>query len=103
MSQHLCDISVVCSVSPDCFIPAPHVDSTVLCLDFKENVPDPAEFFSFVTRAFNARRKKLTSIFEKDQKPTATDALVSLGFSDSARCEELSPAELYNLFLKISC
>lgn len=101
MAQHLCDISVVCNVSPDCFIPAPHVDSTVVCLEFKEGIADPAEFFAFVTRAFNARRKKLTSVFDKDQKQKAQAALAELGFSDSVRCEEMSPAELYALYSKI--
>ncbi len=104
MAQHLCDISVVCHVSPDCFIPAPHVDSTVICLEFKESTPDPADFFAFVTRAFNARRKKLTSVFpEKEQKQKAQQLLTELGFSDSARCEELDPAALYQLYLKTHC
>ncbi len=103
MTQHLCDISVVCDVSPDCFIPAPHVDSTVICLDFKKGRENPTEFFAFVTRAFNARRKKLTSVFDKDQKQKATDALLSLGFSESVRCEELSPDDLYAFYLKTHC
>ncbi len=101
MAQHLCEISVVCDVSPDCFIPAPHVDSTVLCLDFKEDVSDTSEFFAFITRAFNARRKKLTSVFDKDQKQKAADTLAELGLLESARCEELSPDELYCLYLKV--
>ncbi len=103
MAQHLCDISTVCDVSPDCFIPAPHVYSAVICLDFKRDIDDPKEFFNFVTRAFNARRKKLTSIFEKDRKQKATDELAALGFSESARCEELSPSQLYTLYLKTYC
>lgn len=103
MAQHLCDISVVCNVSPDCFIPAPHVDSTVICLDFKEGISDTADFFAFVTRVFSARRKKLTSVFDKDKKPLTENVLSELGFSTSARCEELSPRELYTLYLKTHC
>ena len=103
MAQHLCDISVVCNVSPDCFIPAPHVDSTVICLDFKQNIPDPADFFAFVTRTFNARRKKLTSVFDKEQKQTAQQILSRLGFLESARCEELSPEQLFVLYSGIYC
>ncbi len=103
MAQHLCEISTVCNVSPDCFIPAPHVDSTVLCLDFKEGIENPADFFAFVTRVFSARRKKLTSVFDKDQKQKAENVLSELGFSQSARCEELSPTQLYALYLKIHC
>ncbi len=103
MAQYLCDISVVCNVSPDCFIPAPHVDSTVICLDFKDDISDTSNFFAFVTRVFSARRKKLSSVFDKDKKILAENALLELGFSPSARCEELSPDELYTLYLKTHC
>ena len=103
MAQYLCDIWVVCDVSPDCFIPAPHVDSTVICLDFKEGVKNPQEFFVFVNRVFSARRKKLKSVFDKDKKQTAENVLSELGFSESARCEELSPDDLYALYLKTYC
>lgn len=103
MAQHLCEISTVCNVSPDCFIPAPHVDSTVILLDFKEGTDDTKDFFAFVNRVFSARRKKLTSVFDKDKKELAENVLAELGFSHSARCEELSPHDLYTLYLKTDC
>ncbi len=102
MAQHLCDIKTVCDVTPDCFIPAPHVDSRVIVMDFKENIPDSREFFEFVTNLFNARRKKLTAVFKNaEQKQKAEKILSALGFSASARCEELSPSELYKLYCEI--
>lgn len=102
MAQHLCNITRVCDVSPDCFIPAPHVTSTVLQLDFKENVTETSAFFEFVTRAFNARRKKLTAVFQKgEQKLIAENVLKTLGFSVSARCEELDPTQLYKVYFEI--
>ena len=102
MAQHLCEIKTVCDVSPDCFIPAPHVDSRVIVMDFKENLPDSREFFQFVTNLFNARRKKLTAVFKDGaQKQKAEEILENLGFSASARCEELDPAQLYKLYFEI--
>lgn len=102
MAQHLCDIHTLTDVSPDCFIPAPHVDSRVIVLDFKEELSDHSGFFDFVTRAFNARRKKLTAVFKNaEQKEKAGKTLSALGFSASARCEELTPAQLYKLYFEI--
>lgn len=102
MAQHFCNISTVCDVTPDCFIPAPHVDSRVIIMDFKENIPDSRDFSVFVTNLFNARRKKLTAVFKDTaQKQKAEQILKSLGFSGSARCEELNPSELYKLYFEI--
>ncbi len=102
MAQHLCDIETVCDVSPDCFIPAPHVDSRVIVMNFKEDLPDSRAFFELVTKLFNARRKKLTAVFKDGaQKQKAESVLKNLGFSAAARCEELSPDELFKLYCEI--
>lgn len=103
MAQHLCNISLVCEVSPDCFIPAPHVFSSVVQLDFKNDInhTDTAEFFLFVNRVFSARRKKLTATLSAEQKPRAIKTLNNLGFLESARAEQLTPAQLYSVFCAI--
>lgn len=104
MAQHLCRVTPLFDVTPDCFIPAPHVVSTVVLLEFYENTPDPRGFFEFVTRVFNARRKKLTAVFANAaQKQKAEETLKSLGFLPSVRGEELSPDELYKLYFEIFC
>lgn len=104
MAQHLCTVTRLFDVSPDCFIPAPHVISSVVLLEFKEDVSDPREFFEFVTRLFNARRKKLTAVFsDSAQKSKAEKILQQLGFAPSARAEELSPKQLYKLYFEIFC
>ena len=104
MAQHLCRVTPLFDVTPDCFIPAPHVVSTVVLLEFYENTPDPHAFFEFVTRVFNARRKKLTAVFkDAAQKQKAEQFLKTLGFSPSVRGEELSPDDLYKLYFEIFC
>ena len=104
VAQHLCTVTRLFDVSPDCFIPAPHVVSTVVMLEFKEDIPDPRGFFEFVTRLFNARRKKLTAVFsDSAQKSKAEKILQELGFAPSARAEELSPKQLYKLYFEIFC
>ncbi len=105
-AQYFCDITKVCDVSPDCFIPAPHVFSTVLMLDFKKKLPVPdaheREFFEFVNRVFSARRKKLTAVFnDAEQKKNIEAELENLGFLPSARGETLSPLQLAHIFNKI--
>lgn len=104
MAQHLCRVIPLFDVTPDCFIPAPHVVSTVVLLEFYEGTPDPHGFFEFVTRVFNARRKKLTAVFkDAAQKQMAEQFLKNHGFSASARGEELSPDTLYKLYFEIFC
>lgn len=104
MTQHLSEVTRLFDVTPDCFIPAPHVMSSVVMLEFKEELPDPRGFFEFVTRVFNARRKKLTAVFQNaQQKAAAENILASLGFSAAARGEELDPAQLYKLYFEIFC
>lgn len=77
-------------VPPGCFYPQPKVDSTVIRLDSKPtpNV-DPSQFFPLVHKAFQQRRKMLTSTlpFPKDQIRTA---LTSIGKRPDARPEDLS-------------
>ena len=99
LTQFYCDISTLCDVSPDSFIPAPSVYSRVLILDFKKDRDYDPAFSEFVHRVFNQRRKQLASIFKTaEHKESVRKALTSLGVPENARGEELSPDVLYNLY-----
>lgn len=77
-------------VSASCFYPRPQVDSTVIRLDPKTLPPvDPPAFFSLVHKAFQQRRKMLTSSLPLP-KDTVRQALAAIGTRPDARPEALS-------------
>lgn len=74
-------------VKPGSFYPSPAVDSTVIRLDTCPSPEiDPKVFFPLVRKAFQQRRKMLTSTLGKE----AAIALERLRLSIKARPEELS-------------
>ena len=100
--QALFEIRYVCTVPPHCFVPAPHVESAVLCLTPKADsgVDDVAAFLSFVRQAFAARRKQLKSV-AKNLRFTAeqmTQGLAAVGAEPAARAEDLTPTQMVQLF-----
>lgn len=107
LTQVYADISEVTDVSADCFIPAPHVTSCVIRLDFKNGIiprDKESDFNMFIHRVFNQRRKFLISIFQNPpQREKARLVLRTLGFTDKSRGEELSPDELCSFYLQMFC
>lgn len=103
-TQALFDIEYICTVPPHCFVPAPHVDSAVIRLTPKQNSgvrnEDIPAFLSFVSAAFATRRKQLKG--QASSLGTTPDiiaaSLVSLGFAETARAEELSAKEMIKFF-----
>jgi len=108
LTQYFCNITTLFDVAPDSFIPAPHVTSRVIMLDFKDSLTIPPEkqgdFIAFVHRVFSQRRKLLTSIFQNaKQKQDVKQALEKFGFSPTVRGEALTPDSLADLFCEIYC
>ena len=94
------------TVSPNCFIPRPNVDSAVIRLDKYKNPPvevkDRTLMFRIIKGAFEQRRKTLTnalshsSAFRTD-KAKIEEALVKMGKNVNIRGEELTLAEFAEL------
>ena len=90
--------SVMLDVPHDLFIPAPKVDSAVLCLDVYEQPPVDGEkkgVFRVIRAAFANRRKTFANGLcieygKKLSKEQAEEMLVSLGFAANVRGEALS-------------
>lgn len=102
MTGCVCKVTKLFDVSPDCFIPAPHVTSSVVVLDFNHTKIEN-EFFEFVNTVFCARRKKLTSVLkDQTQKQNAIKTLEQLGFLPSTRAEQLSPKQIYEIFCNLT-
>jgi len=94
------------TVSPNCFIPRPNVESAVIRLDkLKEpavKVKNKSEMFRIIKGAFEQRRKTLTnalshsSVYKTDKK-NIENALMEMGKNVSIRGEELTLEEFARL------
>lgn len=90
--------SVMLDVPHELFIPAPKVDSAVLCLDVYERPPvagEKKEIFRVIRAAFANRRKTFANGLcieygKKLSKAQAEELLISLGFAANVRGEALS-------------
>ena len=94
------------TVSPNCFIPRPNVDSAVIRLDkLKEpavKVNNKSEMFRIIKGAFEQRRKTLTNALShssayKTDKKKIENALLEMGKNVNIRGEELTLEEFARL------
>ena len=99
---------IVRSVSKNCFVPRPDVDSAVIRLDIYEpekrpvKTADPEKMFKVIRAAFNQRRKTLANALSNAAdlsytKEDVTKALKDMGLSESIRGEALSLFEFARL------
>lgn len=96
LTQYFAEIDTLFDVSPDCFIPAPHVVSRVIRLKFRKSTAidgRESEFSAFVHTLFSQRRKQLGSVLKNAPLDEKTRTL---------RAENLSPDEMAELFLLIN-
>lgn len=107
LARYFFDISPLCTVSPDCFYPAPHVKSAVILLSVRQNRPLPPEkeaaFCRFVKTAFSNRRKKisvLAGLFNRS-KSEMEAALQAIKKSADIRAETLNESEFATLFKQL--
>lgn len=100
MAQVFWTVEFVMEVGPKDFYPAPSIASRVLLFKKKEaSLENPKKFLSFVKEAFKQRRKLLVSnIGGLVEKEKSRQALVSMGFTELARPEELSPEQFVEFY-----
>jgi len=103
--QYYANVTQGFTVPPGAFRPPPKVDSAVIRLEWKPDVPEATRFTDFVHEAFSARRKTLAnnllSMFGSIGREAILDRLERAGIGANARPEELSVAEflrVYNQF-----
>lgn len=102
--QYFTNAEKLFDVSPNAFIPAPKVSSSVIHLSYKDKVSlsgdDLAFFLKFNRNIFKQRRKTLInnicSSFNISKENTAK-ILIDNGFKDTIRSEALSVEEIVNL------
>ncbi len=94
MMQYHCEARYIFTVPPGAFTPAPKVESAIVRLTPRREIPhpanDPAMLETVVRTAFNQRRKTLRN----NLKPLlSADALETLGLNPGERAENLSIAD----------
>jgi len=100
------DAKVVTVVSPNCFIPKPNVESSVIHMKVYENspvdVPDEAFLFALIRATFNQRRKTLVNAlsnaaFLNVSKDEIKTALTTMNKSETVRGETFTLEEFAEL------
>ena len=102
--QYFTNAEKLFDVSPNAFIPAPKVSSSVIHLSYKDNVSlsgdDLTFFLKFNRNIFKQRRKTLVNNICTSfniSKESAAKVLLDNGFKDTIRSEALSVEEIVNL------
>lgn len=96
--QYYSKPSVICQVSPECFIPKPGVGSSVIRLECYDVPPvevrNEKNMFKLIRAAFNQRRKTLTNAISNGglgiSREQCAEALRNLGLSETIRGEALT-------------
>ena len=110
--QYFTNAKMLFNVSPNCFYPAPEVDSSVIEISRKEQIDNPAinlEFFlKFNRNIFAQRRKTLMNNLQnayKVDKKIFEDALTYMNLPLTVRAENLTVNQIVDLsnyiYLKI--
>lgn len=102
--RYYSDPRVLFPVSRGSFMPAPNVDSCVIRLDVKKELPLSGEqerrLFTVIKGAFSQRRKTLQNTLGSSlglPKPAVADTLLQIGQKPTARAEELSLEDFIRL------
>lgn len=99
--QYFFDITRVCNVSKNSFIPKPKVDSAVIRMKKRDNLlylKDFSHFEKLVRDSFRFKRKTIKNNLSDYNLDIINNILSKYGYSINSRSEELS----YNIFVDIS-
>ncbi|MDZ7838443.1 MAG: rRNA adenine N-6-methyltransferase family protein [Actinomycetota bacterium] len=106
-ANYIADFKTCFSISRNCFLPRPNVDSVFIKAKRKVFASgETRRFFSFVDSCFAHRRKKLINSLQKDadyqnKVDVVAELLESMGKNHSVRAEELSVDEYLILFRRL--
>ncbi len=94
LCQTFAQVEVIARLSPECFWPAPKVESAMIAIRpvSEESISDRRAFAGFLQRLFRSRRKQLGSIFGRDRSWPA-------GIQPAQRPEDLTVGQIGLLFL----
>ena len=96
------DVEKLFNVKNTCFVPAPKVDSAVIKLTRKkEQVKDISYIKNFIGCSFSHKRKTLKNNLTKDVWEQVLPILISKGYSESVRAEEISVDDYIDICNKL--
>lgn len=101
--QYYCEPTYIRTVGRELFMPVPNVDSAVVNLEFRKEVPvscDKEKFFSVVKQSFSQKRKTLANSlagYGNRDKQAISELLSSIGIEPQRRAETLSLEEFDKL------
>lgn len=104
LMEYKTDTKALFNVSPNCFYPAPKVDSVVIEIrevDKNYSVQNEEEFIDFINAIFIQRRKTLVNNLHSSYRLTKEQVKKTLtdnSYSETQRAEELSIEEIVKLF-----
>lgn len=98
--QFFCTVEKIITVPPHAFIPNPKVDSVVIKLTPKDNIPniDKKKFFKFVHIAFSQRRKNIKNNLKQLFGENTDQILEKCGIDPKTRPENISIEKFIELF-----
>jgi len=103
--QYYAAVTYGFSVPPGAFTPRPKVNSAVVRLDWKPNVPDARKFTDFVHLAFGSRRKKLVnnllSMYGSLGREEIVQRLTKADVNVDARPEDLSVSQFLRVYNQV--
>lgn len=105
LAQFYAEVRYIQKVASNSFWPAPKVESAIISLKLKSELPtskeEEAPFLSYVRRYFGQRRKQLKNVIAGIRGVSQVEIsakLEALGLSENARAQELSMDEWLKLF-----
>jgi len=101
-----CKVEDFFYVSKNVFFPRPEVDSTVLKVSFKEDIPDVDEkkFFKIVHACFSTRRKTILNSLSNSlgiEKAELKHILEKTSLQENLRAEDLSLEHFVRLYKEL--
>ncbi|WGS65805.1 16S rRNA (adenine(1518)-N(6)/adenine(1519)-N(6))-dimethyltransferase RsmA [Marinitoga aeolica] len=99
--QFFCNVEKLITVPPHAFIPNPKIDSVVIKLTPKENIPDidKNKFFKFIHIAFSQRRKTIKNNLKQLFGDKTEEILKKCNIDSKTRPENITIDQFINLFI----
>ncbi len=94
------EIERVCKVNKGCFYPIPHVDSVVFKIIYKKTEVNKKNYYSFLKKLFNQRRKTVFNNLGEilKLKEESSKVLNELNIPLNKRAEELTKEEIFSIY-----
>jgi len=108
--QFLADVSIISQISKNVFFPKPNVESVIIRIIRKKNLPYSesfvSDYFAFIDQSFQFRRKTLKNNLgqnnPKQNYPQIPEVLAKLNLDPSIRPENLTADLFYQIFQLIN-